>query len=88
MEQKEQRPIAHPWQTGAEAAAKTFDHVLLFNRALDLLPIHAKGRIREHIVELVAGKLVIAEGVAQLDAAHILPLDQHIALADRITLRV
>ena len=62
--------------------------MLLLDLAFDLLPIHAKGGIGEHVVKLVGVELIIAEGIAELDAAHILPLDEHIALADGIAFGV
>ena len=55
---------------------------------LDLLPVHAEGRIGEHVVELVGVELVVAERVAELDAAHVLALDEHVALADGVALGV
>jgi hypothetical protein len=39
------------------------------NVAFDLFPVHAKGRVGEHVVELVGVKMVVGERVAKLDVA-------------------
>lgn len=62
--------------------------MLGFDRILDLLPIHTKGRIGEHVVKLVGVELVITQGVAQFDAADVLALDEHVPLADGVALGV
>jgi hypothetical protein len=62
--------------------------VLILDIALLLLPLHAEGRIGEHIVESpflpVAGPVeaVLGEGVAQDDGVCILAFDEHVGLAD------
>lgn len=58
------------------------------DRFFDLLPIYAEGRVGQHVVEFLPRQLVLAQRIAQLDAAHVLPLDQHIALTDGVALGV
>lgn len=61
---------------------------LLDDEALLLLPFHAEGRVRQHIVEgealafLVAVEAVLGEGVAQDDVVGVGTLDEHVRLAD------
>ena len=53
-----------------------------------LLPLHAEGRIGEHVVEGallavgVAVEAVLGEGVAEDDVVGVLALDEHVRLAD------
>ena len=62
---------------------------LLLDFAPLLLPLHAEGRIRQHVVErprtAVGAALVavLGERVAQDDVLGVLALDQHVGLADR-----
>jgi hypothetical protein len=46
------------------------------------------GGLREHVVELVGVELVVGQRVAQLDAADVLALDEHVRLADGVALGV
>ena len=62
--------------------------MLAFDIALDLFPVHTKWRVGKHVIELVRVELVVAKGVAKLDAAYVLTFDEHIAFADGIALRV
>ena len=63
--------------------------MLLLDEALLLLPLHAEGRIGQHVVEgdllavCVAIEAVLGEGVAEDDVVGVLALDQHVGLADR-----
>ena len=83
MQQEQHRAVAHPRQAGAEAAVEALQLMLLAHLALDLLPLHAEGRIGQHVVELALGMAVVAERVAADDVGHVLALDQHVGLADR-----
>ena len=62
--------------------------MLLGDVALDLFPIHAEGRVGEHVVELLAVELIGGEGVAEFDVRDVLALNQHVGLADGVALRV
>lgn len=90
MQEEQQRAIGHTRQAGAEAAVEALVAVLVGDLLLDLLPLHAERRVAEHKVEVVfcAGQLVIRQGVAQLDVLDLLPLDQHVRLADGVGLGV
>ena len=90
MQQKQQRTVGHTRQARAEASVEAFVAVLVGNLLLHLLPFHAKRRVAKHKVEVVLGasQLVVGQGIAQLDAGHVLALDQHICLADSVGLGV
>ena len=82
--QKEERAVRDARQTGTETPGKTFEGMLVIDFGFDLFPVDAEGGIGEHVVELVGVELIVTEGVAELDAADILPLDQHIRFANGI----
>ena len=69
MLQEKQRSVVDRWKARAEAAAKAQLLVLLLDDLLLILPLDAKGRIREHVVELLArepvARLAVAERVAE-----------------------
>ena len=88
MQQKQQRAIAYPWQSRSEAARKTKSIRLSLHLLLDLLPLHPEGRVGEHVVVFLIGQLVVGERVAEADVLDVLPLDQHVGLADRVALGV
>ena len=88
VHQEQQRPVRDARQAGAEAAVVPLLLVLVADLLLDLLPLHAEGRIGEAVVEGLAGVAVVGQGVAEHDVRHVLPLDQHVGLADRVGLRV
>ena len=88
MQQKQQRAVGHTRQAGAKAAIKAFEAVFVGNVAFDLFPVHAKGRVGEHVVELAGVEVVVGERVAQLDVADILPFDEHVGLADGVAFGV
>jgi len=52
------------------------------------LPLHAEGRIGQHVVELVMRKVVIREAVAEGDVVDVLALDHHVRAADGVCLSV
>ena len=62
--------------------------MFVVNLALNLLPVHAKRWVREHIVELVLWQLVVREGVTQLNTADVLTFDQHVGFTDSVGFRV
>ncbi len=88
VQQEQQRAIADARQAGAEAAVEALLLGLLADLLLDLLPLHAEGRIGEHVVEVLAGQAVVGERVAEDDVGDVLPLDQHVGLADGVGLGV
>ena len=55
---------------------------------LDLLPLHAEGRVGQHVFEQLAVQAILAERVAKNDVADVLAADQHVGLADRLRLGV
>jgi hypothetical protein len=87
VQQEQQRPVGHAGQAGAEAAGEAFLLVLgLANFLFDLLPVHAKGRVGEHVVELLAGEAVFRQRIAPHDVLRVLALDEHVRLADGVGL--
>ena len=88
VHQKKERAIAHARQARTEAAVEALELVLVLDLALNLLPVHAEGRVREHVVKGVGIELVVAERITVLNPAHVLPLDEHVALADGVALGV
>ncbi|MNN05474.1 hypothetical protein D3C81_1182350 [compost metagenome] len=62
--------------------------MLVGDLLLYLLPFHAERRIAEHKVEAFVGQLVVGQGVAELNAGHVLALDQHVSLADSVGLGI
>ena len=87
--QEQQRAVVDPGQARAEAAVVPERVRLAFDVALLLLPLHAEGRIGEHVVEGVlaavgtAGVSVVREGVAEDDVLSVLSFQEHVGLADR-----
>src|SRR5690606_6359824 len=88
MQQEQQRAIGYTRQARAETTVEALLGVLVGDLFLNLLPVHTERRVAEHEVETVAGQLVVGQGVAQLDVADVLPLDQHVRLADGVGLGV
>ena len=86
--EKEERAVVHARRARAEAPAEAKGVALLFDVALLLLPLHAEGRVGEHVIEgpfLAVGgavKAVLGEGVAEDDVIGVLALDEHVGLAD------
>jgi hypothetical protein len=62
--------------------------VLFGDGLLHGLPLHAEGRVRQAVVEALAGKLVVRQGVAKLELGHVVALYQLIGHADGIGLGV
>ena len=83
MHEEQQRAIRHARQTGTETPVEALRLVLLANLLLGLLPFDAERRVRQHVVELAIRVPVLGEGVAEDYIADILPLDEHVCLADR-----
>lgn len=88
MHQEQKRPVGHPRETRPEPPVEALLLVLGADRLLDLLPLHAERRIGQHVVELLMRMAIIRQGVAENDVADVLPLDQHVRLADGVGLRV
>ena len=86
--QEEQRAIVDARQARAEAAVVAERVALVLDVLLLLLPLHAEGRIGEHVVERpflavgVAVEAVLGEGVAEDDVVGVLALDEHVGPAD------
>jgi hypothetical protein len=80
--QEQEGAVVDARQAGAEAAGEAFVAVLVLYGLLDLLPLHAEGRVGEHVVEALAGVAVVGEAVAAGDVARVLGLEQHVRLAD------
>ena len=86
---EEQRPVVDAWQTGPEAAFVTECVAFLLDVLLLLLPLHAEGRIGQHIVEgpffagAVPRKPVLGKGVAPGNVVCVFAFDEHVGLADR-----
>jgi hypothetical protein len=51
---------------------------------LNLFPFYPEGGIAEHEVEGLSAKLIVREGIAQLDSLHRLPFYEHVGLTDRV----
>src|SRR5690606_22396939 len=87
--QEEQRAVVDARQPGAEAAVVAESLGFVRDVLLLLFPLHAEGRIGEHIVEGallalgVAVEAVLGEGVAEDDVVGVLAFDEHVGLADR-----
>ena len=88
VQQEQQRAVADARQAGAEAAVEALLLGFLADLLLDLLPLHAEGRIGEHVVEVLARQAVVGERVAEDDVGDVLPLDEHVGLADGVGLGV
>ena len=88
VQQEQQRAVGDARQAGAEAAGMAHLLGLAPYLLLHLLPFHAKGRVGEHVVEVALGVAVLGQGVAGQDVADVLALDEHVRLADGITLVV
>ena len=86
--EEEKRAVVHARRARAEAAAEAERVALLLDVALLLLPLHAEGRIGEHVVEGpflavgVAVEAVLGEGVAEDDVVGVLAFDEHVGFAD------
>ena len=80
-QQEQHLPVAGRRQTGAEPSGKPPLGLSLHRRFL-VLPLPAKGRIGQHIVEGLALELVVGQGVAVLDKVGVVALDEHVRLAD------
>ena len=86
--EEEERAVVHAGRARAEAPAKAEGVALVLDVALLLLPLHAEGRIGEHVVEgpflAISGAVeaVLGEGVAEDDGVGVLALDEHVGLAD------
>ncbi len=59
VQEEQQRTVGHPWKARAEAAVEALHRVLVGDLLLHLLPFHAEGRVAEHKVEALIGKLVV-----------------------------
>ena len=88
VQQEQQRAITHPGQTWSKATVKAHQIGFLTDVLLDLLPVHTKRWIGEHVIELLLLQAVVVQRVAKDDIADVLALDQHVGLANRVRFRV
>ena len=51
-------------------------------------PVHAKGRIGEHVIKPFVPQTIYRKGITELDIGRVLPFDQHVGFADRVGFRV
>jgi len=94
VQEEQHRPVADPGQLGAESAFKPLLLMLPDHGGLVLLPLFAKRGIRDAVVELVGGQLVVGQSAAELDVLGQVParigldgLEQHGCETDRVGLR-
>ena len=80
--QEQQRAVVDARRARSEPALITQLVVLVLDVFLLLLPLHAEGRIGEHVIELFFGESVPGERVREDDVVRILTLDEHVGLAD------
>ena len=85
MLQEEQRAVVDPWQPRAEAPPEAEGVPLAHDVPLLLLPLHAEGRIREHVIErrgavaVPSSRVAVpGEAVPEDDVLGILAFDQHV----------
>ncbi len=85
---KKEGAVIDARQPRAEPPAEALFFVLPLDEIGFRLPLHAERRIGQHIVELVARKVVIGETVAEGDVLDVLALDHHVRPADGIGLGI
>ena len=85
---RNQRPVAHAREAGAETPVEALGLRLLADLLLDFLPLDAERRIGEHVVEVFAVQAIRRERVPEDDVGDVLPLDEHVRLADGVGLGV
>ena len=88
MQQKQERAVTDPRQTRSETAVEPGLFGFLADLLLDFLPLHAKRRIGEHVIEVFPSESVVGEGVSKNDIRDVLPLNQHIRLTDCVRLGI
>ena len=88
MLEEEERAIVDAGDAGAEAAVVALVVVLLEDGVFFDFPLHAEGRVGEHVVELVIGEVIlglaVAEGVAEFDVVERVAFDEHVGAADGV----
>ncbi len=89
VEQKEQGAVVLAGQAGAEATGVALLFVLGPHDGVGLGPVHAEGRVGDEVVHAQVGMAVVGEAVGRTpDVVRVLPLDQHVRLADGVGLGV
>ena len=88
MLQEKKRAVVDPRQAGPEPATKALLVMLPLDKVGLGLPLHAKGRIGQHVIELFARKTIVGKAVAIGDMLDVLSLDHHIRPAYGIGLGV
>ena len=76
--QEQQRPVVNARQSCAETPAESLFLVLAPDVVGLGLPLHAKGWIGEHVVELLSGKVVLGKAIAKGNMFDVLTLDHHV----------
>jgi len=82
VQQKKHGAIRNTGQAWAKAAIKALLFMLFADLLLNLLPFHAERGIGKHVVKGFVRVAIIRKGITCNDIGHILPLDQHVSLAD------
>ena len=85
---EEERAVADPRQARPEPTAEAELFMLVVNELLNFLPLDPERRVREEVFEPLPPQAVLGEAVAELDVRGVLALDEHVALADGVGLRV
>ena len=82
--EKEKRAVVHARRARAEASREAQRSRSFSMTRLLLFPLHAEGRIGEHVIELLrrAVEAILREGVAEDDVVGVLALDEHVGFAD------
>ena len=79
-------PVVDARQPGPEPTGKAPRFLLRPDRVGHLLPLHADGRVGQHVVELRALVAVLGEGVAMDHVAGVLAHEHHVGPAHRVGL--
>lgn len=101
MLQEQQRAVVDARRAGTEAPVEALVLVLVFDEILFWFPLHAKGRVGEHVVKLFVRVAVVrheitghalgvldTQGVAVDEVVDGLVLDQQVGAAERVGLGV
>ena len=79
--EEEQRAVVHARQAGAETATEALLFMFGFDFLGLFLPVNAKGRVGEEVVEFVRAELVVVERVTEADFAVLAAFDEEVGLA-------
>ena len=82
MLQEEELAVGNTRRARAEPPGMALIGGFRLDRVLILLPVHAIGRIGQHVVELAVPVRIIGKRIAEGDLFGVVARDQHIGLAD------